>query len=73
MKLSKRYKYPYTGTQTPIERLRNHLSTVFTLVQLTKMRAELISKDLVEGATDDLTDIRLILDDIEYDYTKARI
>ena len=67
---AKKYFYEYIGTQTPPERLRNKLSSVFTLLQLygDSRAGEIDKTELSKIAEKDMKDIRLIITDIETDY-----
>lgn len=68
--VGKKYLYTYVGTQTPPERLRNKLSSIFTLLQLyvDSRGGEIDKAELSKIAEKDMEDIRLIITDIETDY-----
>ena len=57
--MTKEYKYNYKEGETPIERLRNKLSCVFTLLHILKPKKETIDTDAL------MEEVRDLLDDAE--------
>ena len=59
-------KGKYEGEETPLERLRNKLQPLFFIVEML-YKGEDVGKmpEVIEGANDNLDDIRKHLDDIE--------
>ena len=66
----KNYLYEYIDQQSPMERLRNRLCSVFSIVQLVgNPKAKgLLNEDVIRIANEDLDAVRDLLADIDTDY-----
>lgn len=66
MKEGKDYRYVYKSDENPVERLRNKLSGIYTLLDLlSKTEQTPIMAALIEKTKESLPDIRMLLDDAE--------
>lgn len=67
------YKYTYKTGETPVERLRNKISGLTTLIDLlSKKIDDPIMCELIRKTKEGFEDIRTLLDDAEEDYKKLK-
>lgn len=66
------YKFKYEEGQTAIERLRNYLSTTYTVISILndEKAVDTDISDAIKKAGEDFEIIQMLLDDIDLDYEK---